>query len=152
MRSIRWFSLSVLLAALLVNGREAAAQPWVSCSISTTSMSFGMYDVFSGASLPTTGAIFYSCNWHARIQVTLSRGGYAPNNNPRQMANGDSRLDYNLYLDAAHTLIWGDPSPNHYNRSGWFISGSLTVYGLIPAGQDVPAGIYSDSVTATVNF
>ena len=140
MRGVRWVvSLAVLGAALSFCEPVAVAQAFLGCTISTTSVSFGTYDVFNAVSLPS-------------IQVTLSKGLYAPNNNPRQMASGANRLNYNLYLDAAHTQIWGDPNPNHYDNSGWFLTGSVTIYGLIPAGQDVAAGIYSDNITATINF
>jgi spore coat protein U-like protein len=153
MRGIRCLvSLSVLGAALLCCGGTAVAQPWQGCTITTTSVSFGTYDVFNTVSLPSTGTISYRCFWWESIQVTLSKGLYAPGNNPRQLASGANLLSYNLYLDAAHTQIWGDPNPNHYDNSGWFISGSVTIYGLIPAGQDVAAGIYSDNITATINF
>jgi spore coat protein U-like protein len=29
---------------------------------------------------------------------------------------------------------------------------SVTVYGQIPAGQDVSAGTFSDTISATINF
>jgi spore coat protein U-like protein len=49
--------------------------------------------------------------------------------------------------------IWGDPNPNQYSRFWvWNESGTLPVYGLIPAGQDVPVGSYNDFVVATINF
>jgi spore coat protein U-like protein len=153
MRGVRWVvSLAVLGAALSFCEPVAVAQAFLGCTISTTSVSFGTYDVFNAVSLPSTGTISYRCFWWNSIQVTLSKGLYAPNNNPRQMASGANRLNYNLYLDAAHTQIWGDPNPNHYDNSGWFLTGSVTIYGLIPAGQDVAAGIYSDNITATINF
>jgi spore coat protein U-like protein len=96
--------------------------------------------------------VTYWCSWAWTVSVYLSKG-IAGSNNPRQMANGANRLSYNLYLDAAHTRIWGDPSPNYYTANGVWMSGAtLTVYGLVPALQDVATGSYSDSVTATINF
>ncbi len=69
------------------------------------------------------------------------------------MAEG---LNYNLYLDAARTTIWGDGTggtqvysnanpPNNTNVT-------VTIYGRIPASQDVSAGSYTNTVTATINF
>jgi spore coat protein U-like protein len=72
------------------------------------------------------------------------------------MKKGAESLTYNLYRDAAFATVWGDGSgttgtyqignpPNNLNVN-------LTVYGRVPALQDVSAGSYSDTVIATVNF
>jgi len=153
MRGTRWLlAVLVLVAALVVGGRSAFAQ---SCTLSTTPVSFGTYDVFDAADLPSTGTIHYQCGllFFRTVSVYLSNGS-ASSNNPRQMANGAERLAYNLYLDAGYTQIWGDPNPNAYSRFFLFSAPdvTLTVYGLIPALQDVAAGSYSDVVVATINF
>ncbi len=65
-------------------------------------------------------------------------------------------LTYNLYRNAGRTNIWGDGTggtsvytranpPNDSNVN-------LTIYGRIPAQQDVSAGNYSDTVSAVINF
>lgn len=153
MRGVRWLvSLSVLGAMLVIGARSASAQ---SCTFTATSVSFGVYNVFDTNSLASTGSVSYQCSWLLFLTRTvyLSKGS-APNNNPRQMVNGASRLNYNLYMDAAHTQIWGDPNPYSYSAVGlaFFPNVTLTVYALIPAGQDVPTGSYSDSIVATFNF
>jgi spore coat protein U-like protein len=152
MSGVRWLvSLFVLAAAMVVGGRCASAQ---TCSISTTSITFGVYNVFDTLPLTTTGSVNYRCTWWVhKPSVYLSKGS-ASSNSPRQMANGANRLSYNLYLDAGRTQIWGDPNPYSYSVNGWqwLPDVTLTVYGSIPAGQDVPAGTYSDSVIATLNF
>lgn len=153
MRGMRWLlPLGILSAALFLSEGSASAQ---TCTITATSVSFGTYDVFSTTDLASTGSVTYYCRRRAtNIAVWLSRGLYAPNNNPRQMASGTNRLNYNLFLDSNHTQIWGDPSPYRYgpitppNRT--YVT--VTVYGLIPNGQDVPGGTYTDSVTVTINF
>ena len=49
------------------------------------------------------------------IYVNLSRGG-AATFFPRQLASGGSLLDYNLFLDASRTQVWGDGAggSSHY--------------------------------------
>ena len=72
----------------------------------------------------------------------------------RQMVNGANRLDYGLYQDAAHTTNWGNtpgtdtPAP----IIAGLLPASLTVYGLVPAGQIVPLGAYTDTITVTVTY
>jgi spore coat protein U-like protein len=154
MRGIRSLvSLGVLGTALFLGEGSTKAQ--ATCTISTTSVAFGIYDVFTTTDLASTGSVTYYCRHRpANITVWLGKGLYGLTNNPRQMASGTNRLNYNLFLDANHTQIWGDPSPYRYgpitppNRT--YVT--LTVYGLIPAGQDVPAGTYTDSATVTINF
>jgi spore coat protein U-like protein len=154
MKARRWLlALVVFGATWLMNARPARAQPWFGCTISTTPVSFGTYDVFSSIATASTGTVVYWCGWARSISVYLGKGIAGTNTPARQMASGANRLNYNLYLDAAHTRIWGDPSPNSYSANGvWFSGATLTVYGLIPALQDVATGSYSDSVTATINF
>jgi len=126
-----------------------------SCTISTTSVNFGSYNVFTGSATDSTGTVTVDCNGGAHnIVVTLSKGASA-SYNPRTMLKGAEALSYNLFSDAARTSIWGDGSggtftytnPNPPN--GPF---NLTVYGRVPAGQDVSAGVYSDTVSAVINF
>jgi spore coat protein U-like protein len=143
------------LAALVVlNASEAHAAP--SCTISSTSVNFGSYNVFTGSATDSTGSVTINCNGSAHnIIVTLSQGA-SSTFNPRTMQKGGETLTYNLYRDAARTTIWGDgtggtstyTNANPPNNSDV----NLTVYGRVPAGQDVSAGTYSDTVAAVINF
>jgi spore coat protein U-like protein len=146
-------SAAAIPLVLLFSSRADAAP---NCSISTTSVSFGTYDVFSASVVDSTGSVTYNCRGNAvNITVTLSRG-QSSNFTPRTLLKSGEVLSYNLYRDAARMTIWGDgtggtsvysdPSPpNNTNIT-------LTVYGRIPATQDVSAGSYTDTVTATINF
>jgi spore coat protein U-like protein len=126
------------------------------CSISTTPVSFGAYSTMDSTPLASTGTITYSCAQSAQAKTVLiwiDKGQHAPSNNPRQMASGADRLDYNLYLDGSHTAIWGDPNPNQYAfapANG--VSYDVTVYGLVPALQDLPTGTYTDTLVVTLNW
>ena len=150
----RAFVVLVVLAAALFPSDARAQAP--SCTISSTSVSFGNYDVFSGTSLDSTGTITYRCNaTAANITIFLSKGTsgtYAQ----RVMTKGAELLGYNLYRNAARTTIWGDGTsgtgvysranpPNNSNVN-------VTIFGRVPAGQDVSAGAFSDTIAATINF
>jgi spore coat protein U-like protein len=63
------------------------------------------------------------------ISIALNRGGSATFT-PRRMIKGADTLNYNLYLDA---------------------SGS-TIFGTMPARQNAKVGSYTDAITATINF
>jgi spore coat protein U-like protein len=147
-------ALAVLAGVLLASTASAQSSP--SCTISTTSVNFGNYNVFDSAAVVSTGTITYSCNAHAtNISISLSKGS-SSSYNPRLMVKGAEALAYNLFTDATRTSVWGDGTggtsvysranpPNNSNLS-------LTVYGQIPPGQDVSAGTFSDTVSATINF
>ena len=143
------------LAALVVlNASEAHAAP--SCTISSTSVNFGSYNVFTGSATDSTGSVTINCNGSAHnIIVTLSQGA-SSTFNPRTMQKGGETLTYNLYRDAARTTIWGDGTggTSTYTNANPPNNGdvNLTVYGRVPAGQDVSAGTYSDTVAAVINF
>lgn len=152
----RWEKLLFLGFGLAFLASLAAAGPAEAqnCSISTpTSVAFGTYDVY-GAFVDTAGAVRVGCIFATNVTVDLSRGN-APSFNPRYMVNGIQHLNYNLYLDAARTTIWGDNTGgSSHSTPGtvFFTYVNITIYGRIPAGQDVSAGAYTDSITATANF
>ena len=71
------------------------------------------------------------------------------------MTSGSDFLNYALYKDAARTQVWGTGmaggSTLAYNAASK-ASTNLTVYGTVPANQDVTVGSYSDTVVATINY
>ena len=152
MRTTRLLTILVAAGAL-----SAAATAEAACTISTTAVSFGSYNVFSASPDDGTGQITYRCTAPRPPLVTiqLDKGG-APSFNPRQMRMGSEVLNYNLYLDSTRTTIWGDGTGGSqaYSQSSLQPNQNInvSVYGRIPAGQDVSAGNYSATVTATIFF
>jgi spore coat protein U-like protein len=61
-----------------------------------------------------------------------------------------------LYLNATRTTIWGDGTSGTSRYTRWLVPAnqniSLSVYGRIPAQQDVSVGNYTDTVIATIEF
>jgi spore coat protein U-like protein len=135
------------LLVLLMTARAEAA-----CTITTTSVNFGTYDVFSATARDATGTVQINCNPRDNIQVGLSRGS-STTFNPRTLQSGTNILNYNLFRNAARTQIWGDGTSGTSTFSGNNIRNTtLTVYGRVPAAQDAAVGNYSDTVVATVIF
>jgi spore coat protein U-like protein len=126
------------------------------CSFfSTIDVNFGAYNVFIPTPTDSTGSITYTCTPMFTTTINLSKGS-APSYFPRQMRKGGESLFYNLYRDAQRVLVWGDGTGGA-SRYGPVLppAGSrvtVTIYGRIPAGQDVSAGFYTDTITATINF
>jgi len=147
----RMLTVAVGLALLAAPLRPAYA----ACSISTTAVSFGSYNVFASAPLDSTGSVTYQCTiLGLAITIALDRGG-ASGFNPRRMLRGTQALTYNLYLDPARVLIWGDGTGGTQTYSALIAlpqSVVVPVYGRVPSGQDVAVGAYVDTITATILF
>ena len=126
-----------------------------SCSTFTiTGVSFGTYNVFTAGATDSTGDIKYKCTAGQPISITLSKGA-APTFTPRTLLKGSETLDYNLFMDASRSVIWGDgTSPTSFYSDSNPPNGNVqvTIFARIPAGQDVTAGSYTDTVLATINF
>ena len=126
------------------------------CTISSTGVSFGTYDVFAPAPTDSTGSVVYDCDPSDKnIRITLSTGS-SGTFLPRELTNGLDQLAYNLFDDAALTSIWGDGTGG---SNFYFIKNphpqkpvALTIYGRLSPLQDVAAGAYTDSVVVTVDF
>ena len=143
------------LLLLLVSAAPGSAQTASSCSISATSVNFGTYNVFAGSPTQSTGTIVVDCGRSVRtVSVKLSRG-QSGTYFPRTLLYNGEALSYNLCRDASCTAIWGDgASGTQFFTDTNARNGvpALTIYGAIPAGQDVRAGNYTDTVTVTVEF
>ena len=62
------------------------------------------------------------------------------------------RLTYDLYSNAARTIVWGNSVASEWARRARAHRFSLTIYGQIPGGQNRASGTYNDTVTASVDF
>ena len=129
-----------------------AAARAASCSNLSATLTFGpaAYDVYSTADVTQAGTISYKCPPPLAPVVSLSasaNGAYRP----RQMTSGANMLNYDLYFDAAMTIVWGTGADSHPVPSG---AGQQTVplYGRIFAQQDAAVGSYADTITVTFNF
>lgn len=130
------------------------------CTISTDAVAFGAYDPIvanAAAALEGTGTVTVTCTNGSATKVTLGQGANADAGSTdevplRRMASGGDHLAYFLYSDVARTTVWGNTEGSGVDHEGTGNAVNLTVYGSITAGQNVPAGNYSDTVVATVTF
>jgi spore coat protein U-like protein len=146
---------TVFILGLVLNTTLSTAFPVLAqCSINASNVNFGSYDVFNNNSTTSNASISYDCSLEnpppSSITIDLSRGN-SSSYNPRQMQSVNDSLNYNLYLDAAGQSIWGNGiDSQHYTSSN--LTGTVTIYGIIPARQNVRIGNYADSIEATINF
>ena len=144
---------------------RAQAVTTVNCTVSAGGIAFGIYNPLSGVSDASTGTLRVTCSGSGTgsatvtLNVTLSTGmsgTYAT----RKMFSGVNTLNYNIYWSTAYTQIMGDGTGGSFaGTAGPFTvpaGGSNfatgTMYGLMPASQDVVPGSYADMITVTVTY
>jgi spore coat protein U-like protein len=128
-----------------------------SCTMNIPPLNFGTYDP-TGAQAITplnqqvVGTV--QCNSNLFASLSLDNGLYPSrvSGTTRAMSDGKGDyLGYEIYSDASRLKILSLLDPVHMqipaNQPAPF-----TLYGSIPPAQLVPAGSYSDTLTATLSF
>lgn len=146
-------------AALLFLAAAPAA--WsATCAVEPQDVAFGSYSPIESSPRDSTGLISISCTAELPVEsvsYTVSISASSTGFDPRGMSDGGNVLNYNLYLDAQRTTIWGDGTAGTAT-----VSGSLTppvasaathvVYGRVPQGQAVSPGSYADMLVVSLDF
>jgi spore coat protein U-like protein len=148
MPRLRLLAPVLALAAWSVPGAGRAQ-----CTFATgpTALVFGAYDPAGAAPVDSTATFSYACP-NSRFRATVLLDAGAGTFTQRQMTLGADRLGYNLYQDAARTVVWGDGTPPSRTLTGTRRRVTYTIYGRIPAGQWVAAGVYTDTITVTLLY
>jgi spore coat protein U-like protein len=158
----RWHALLWAISAGWLPALAAAA---VSCTVSATGPLFGIYNPLSATPTYANGQVQATCTLLSGGATTVNlvssystgrSGSYVL----RSMAAGTSILNYNLFFDAAYTQIRGDGTGGSQTGGASFSltpgnptqSTTSTIYGRIPASQDVAAGAYADTIVVTVTY
>jgi spore coat protein U-like protein len=121
------------------------------CSVSAGSLGFGNYA--SAAATLATAAVSVNCSDGGSYAVSLGSGSNF--STTRRMAGPSGQfLGYELYSDSGRSVLWGDGTTlgNRVSGTGTGVAQSLTVYGRIPAGQNMMPGSYTDTVVVTVEY
>jgi spore coat protein U-like protein len=122
------------------------------CGISANDLNFGNY---TGAELNATTTLQVGCTNGTAYNVGLNAGNNGADVLHRSMTltGGNVSLNYKLLQGSYSGSNWGntvkvDTVAGTANGATQF----LTVYGVIPAGQSVTQGTYTDTITATITY
>ena len=126
-----------------------------SCSVAATPLAFGNYDPTAGAPTDANTTLVVLCTTGTSFQVGLNAGGGSGASiATRKMTSGSDTLAYTLYQDSSRSTLWGN-TPGTDTPSATTAAvppTTLTVYGRVPSGQNVPLGLYNDNVTVTLTY
>ncbi|HEY5701353.1 MAG TPA: spore coat U domain-containing protein [Gammaproteobacteria bacterium] len=143
------------------------------CSVVVSPMVFAGYRPATPIPVDSTGLISVTCRGNpdtggAEFYTLGIGGGSSGNPAARYLASGTDRLEYNLYQDAAFTLVWGDGSGGssivvqslpavraangRVTQRGRPIRMDHTVYGRTFSNQDPRPGVYADAPLVTIEF
>lgn len=126
------------------------------CYISNVgNIDFGSIDGNFANEKNSNGSVSVVCTLDTTYAIGLG-GGLHADGEQRRLADAENKafINYNLYLDPSYSSPWGEiGSGNEKNGIGNATSQTHTVYASIPSGQQaVSAGVYNDTIVATVNF
>jgi spore coat protein U-like protein len=157
--------LPAALVPLFLLATGAGAATTVNCSVSAGSIAFGVYNPLNAGADTSTGTLRITCTGSGTGSKSETAGltvstGLSGTYASRHMVSGVNTLNYNIYWSTAYNQVMGDGSGGSFAGSAGpftvpaggsnFATG--TMYGMIPAGQDVAAGSYADTLVVTVDF
>ena len=164
------FAWPLLLAAIWSSAAHAGPP---TCTLSTNGLAFGSYAPTSATAVTANGSISFTCTYTGTgftANLTISPGNSGTYTN-RTLNFGGQSLNYNIYVNAADTEIFGGGTGGGVSGTYYYFlcyagggvvctggsgqSGTQYVapmYGLLPAGQDVSAGTYSDTIIVTLTY
>ena len=144
-----------LFAVLLLPERAHA----INCKITLFPINFGIYMPLRPTPSDVTGSLSVRCIAQPGSFVVQIGPGTSGNQLARTLVSGGvNTLNYNLYQNAARTLIWGDGTPPTVTVSGIRSAKgrpsfySYPLYGRIFANQAPSPGIYNDNILVTILF
>jgi spore coat protein U-like protein len=154
-------ALSILLSSLAsinsfatttTNAFGVSTAVAASCSISGVS-NIGFSGYNPTLTSTGTGSISALCSKDTPYTLSLSAGvGTFAN---RAMSGPvTDKLNYNVFLDAGYTSIFGDgtSTTSSVSATGTGAVQAITVYGKIPSGQFINVGSYSETLTVSLVY
>lgn len=136
----------LVMAATDTSNLQASATVAAKCKISSVGdLSFGNYDPTSSDPTDTNGNVTIQCVKRTNYDVYIS--------GTRQMTGPeDEILNFQIYSDSGRTQIFPSSSPGITGQASNASPIQIDAYGRIPAQQDVGAGNFSATLTATVSY
>ena len=163
-KAFRSILFSILLLAVATAQAQTATTTFqvvvtvaAGCTITAAIHDFGTYSPASPAdNINGNNIVNANCTLAVPYSIGLDAGiGAGATVTSRRMTRtgGNETLQYSLFQAADRLVVLGNTlGIDMIAGVGTGLAIPHTVFGKIPAGQNVPAGNYVDTVTATINF
>lgn len=124
------------------------------CQVSATDLNFGTYYASNTSPTDSVGTFSFQCTPNITGIISVNQGTGSQSYTNRVLSNSNNKLNYNIYTNVAHSIIFGDGSGGSQAISGNTTGGqqSFNYYGQIPSKQYVRTGYYSSSLVATLTL
>lgn len=125
------------------------------CQINSAgNLNFGTNGVI-GSNIDATSDVIVQCTASTPFSLGLSAGAGsgATVANRLMTSPAGATISYSLYTTAAHSTVWGNTvGTDRQTGTGTGAPQTFTVYGRVPAQTTPAVGVYTDTVTATLNY
>ena len=133
------------------------------CDVSVLNTAFDYNPLSASPKNVSSGEVAVHCTANVTFlfgySVKLSKGG-GPNYANRKLTSGAQQLSYQAYRDSGRTTVWGDGTASTgFIANSYLLLVSLgsrtdrfPVYVTVPAGQNAPQGVYTDTLTVTLEY
>jgi spore coat protein U-like protein len=157
---------AVLLFAAVsgaVAAKNCPPQP-ASCEVAAPLYTFGRQEMTdSTPPILAQGTASITCTKLIQqgfpVTISLELSGIPPRV-PRELRAAQGQLNYGLFLDPPHTLVWGDGSAGTHAIEDTIelkgntrtVTRNYMLYGQVDGGQQADAGRYLDAVAVRLRY
>jgi spore coat protein U-like protein len=136
---------------------DVTATVVVNCRLNVPPLAFGTYDPLAVNAVQPADAsavVSVTCTRNTSAALSFDFGLHAASAGDRAMKGpGPEPLQYQIYRDSARSQVWGSGGEAMQLLSkGITQPQQFTVFGRIPPQQEIEPGVYSDVLTAAVDF
>ena len=143
-------------AATTTATMQVTANVQATCTVTSGNMAFGNYTGGQATPLDSTATITATCPQGQTYTIGLNAGmGQGATTSTRMMtlSGGSATLNYGLFTNSTRATNWDDiGGTNTVAGTGDGTGQAITCYGRVPAGQNVPTGLYEDTITVTMSY
>ena len=144
-KAMKHFALLILIIAAMLSFSTQNSE--AACSISPVSLNFGSYNYLTPTALDATATVVITCTPKTKATITIGPSTNSGNTGGRYMLKAGDNIPfyYNIYSDKRRSTVW--------DQTGILVNSNrpVTIYGRIPNGQNVPVGLYTDSMIMTIS-
>ena len=123
------------------------------CTIAATNIVFATQSALANP-IAGAGQLTVQCTRNDAYRVSLSGGSMGTVTSRHMAGPTGASVNYQLYLDSGYAAIWGDGTAgtSQLTGVGTGLVQFIPIHARVPAQSTPAPGVYTDTVTATIEF